>query len=157
MSKRIRSRSSFAAARILAGLLLELVFLASPVSAAGANSAEKQATSDVTLTTGRGALVAPVTPPLHLSDAQRTRIANVLKKQDTETEFKLKKAKSAKSFEPKIDGKLPKGLKGQAFPRPLITEMPPIRQYTYLKLKGQVLIVNPMTRKIVDMFPEQSG
>ena len=80
-----------------------------------------------------------------------------MKKQDTETEFKLKKAKSAKSFEPKIDEKLPSGLKGQAFPWPLITEMPPIRQYTYLKPKWQVLIVNPMTRKIVEMFPAQSG
>jgi len=31
--------------------------------------------------------------------------------------------------------------------------MPKLEQYTYLKLKGQVLIVNPMTSKIVEMFP----
>jgi hypothetical protein len=155
MFKHITARSSLrAGATILTGLLFEFAFLALPANAADQG---KQATSDVTLTTERGGPVAPATPPLHLSDAQRTRIAGVLKKQDTETEFKLKKAKSAKSFEPKIDEKLPKGLKGQAFPQPLLTEITPIRQYTYLKLKGQVLIVNPMTNKIVDMFPEQGG
>jgi hypothetical protein len=160
MCKDIGSRSSIrAAAGILMGLLLEFAFLASPVSAAGANAAgqERQATSDVTLTTRPGARVVPVTPPLHLSDVQRMRIAEVLKGQDTEIDFKAKAYKSAKSFEPKMDEKLPKALKGQPFPRPLLTEMPPIRQYTYLKVKGQVLIVNPMTDKIVDMFPEQNG
>jgi len=161
MFEHVRARSSLRAAAgfVTSLLLFELVLLASPVNAAGANAAgqERQPTSDVTLTTRPGARVVPDTPPLHLSDAQRARIADVLKKQDTETEFKLKKVKSAKSFEPKIDEKLPSGLKGQAFPRPLITEMPPIRQYTYLKVRGQVLIVNPMTHKIVDMFPERRG
>ena len=28
-------------------------------------------------------------------------------------------------------------------------------RFTYFKFKGQVLIVNPMTRKIVDIFPER--
>jgi hypothetical protein len=32
--------------------------------------------------------------------------------------------------------------------------MPALKRYTYLKLKGQVLIINPMSGKIVDMFPE---
>jgi hypothetical protein len=151
-----RSPSRTVAGIVTGALLLELVLLASPVSANAAGR-EKRATSDVTLTTQPGALVVPGAPPLHLSDAQRARIAGVLKGQDTEIDFKLKTYKSAKSFEPKIDEKLPKALKGQAFPRPLTTEMPPIRQYTYLKVKGQVLIVNPMTRKIVDVFPEQGG
>jgi hypothetical protein len=85
------------------------------------------------------------------------RIAEVLKKQDTEIDLKLKTYKSAKSFQPTIDEKLPKALKGQPFPQPLITEMPQVRQYTYVKFKGNVLIVDPMSRKIVDMFPERNG
>jgi hypothetical protein len=32
--------------------------------------------------------------------------------------------------------------------------MPERRHYTYLKFKNQVLIVDPMSGKIVDMFPE---
>jgi len=34
------------------------------------------------------------------------------------------------------------------------TYKPALKQYTYLKFKGQVLIINPMTGKIVDIFPE---
>ena len=37
---------------------------------------------------------------------------------------------------------------------PLIYQMPELKRYTYLKFKRQVLIINPMTRTIVDMFPE---
>src|SRR5262249_17685724 len=36
-------------------------------------------------------------------------------------------------------------------PRPLVNEMQPLKRYTYVKFKHQVLLVNPMTRKIVDM------
>jgi hypothetical protein len=32
--------------------------------------------------------------------------------------------------------------------------MPALKRYTYLKFKGQVLIVNPMSGQIADMFPE---
>jgi hypothetical protein len=31
------------------------------------------------------------------------------------------------------------------------------RQYTYVKFKHQILLVNPMTRQIVDMFPEDQS
>jgi hypothetical protein len=48
----------------------------------------------------------------------------------------------------------PSDLKLHPLPQPLIYEMLPLKRYTYLKFKHQVLIVNPMTRKIVDMFPE---
>jgi hypothetical protein len=34
--------------------------------------------------------------------------------------------------------------------------MPEMKRYTYLKFKSQVLIVDPMTHKIVDIFPEQT-
>jgi hypothetical protein len=35
--------------------------------------------------------------------------------------------------------------------------MPALKRYAYLKFKQQVLIIDPMSRKIVDMFPEASG
>src|SRR5262249_12078050 len=36
----------------------------------------------------------------------------------------------------------------------LVAEIKPLEHYTYVKFKDQVLIVNPMTRVIVDMFPQ---
>jgi hypothetical protein len=94
------------------------------------------------------------TPPLKLTDDQRHRIQQVLSTHNTEVDLALKSNAPAKSFEAKVDETIPKQLKPEAFPPPLINEIPATREYSYLKFKGQVLIVNPMTHKIVDLFPE---
>ena len=60
-------------------------------------------------------------------------------------------------FEPKVGETIPKGLEGEAFTQPLISEIPETKRFTYLKFKDQVLIVDPVNRKIVDMFPETKG
>jgi len=96
----------------------------------------------------------PAVPPLHLSDAQRAKVRQAVSAERTEVTFTLKKTKPAKDFEPAVGAAIPKGLAPHPLPQPLIYEMPALKRYTYLKLKQQVLIVNPMTRKIVDMFPE---
>jgi hypothetical protein len=96
----------------------------------------------------------PSVPPLNLSDAQRGKIRQALSSRHTEVSFALKSAKPAKNFEPAVGAKIPNGLKPLALPRPLIYEIPLLRRYAYLKFKHEVLIVNPMTRKIIDMFPE---
>lgn len=93
-------------------------------------------------------------PPLSLSDAQRARIKSVLADKNTQVSFALKTTKNAKSFEPSVGAKIPKGLKPHAFPPPLIYEMPQLKEYTYLKFKDRTLIVNPMTQKIVEIMPQ---
>ena len=96
----------------------------------------------------------PSLPPLQLSPAQRTKIQQAVSSKDTEVSFALKSAKSAQNFQPSVGAKVPGAVKLQPLPRPLVNEMQPLKRYTYVKFKHQVLLVNPMTRKIVDMFPE---
>jgi len=96
-------------------------------------------------------------PPLNLSDADRAKIRQAVSQEDTEVTFQLKATKSAQSFEPSVGARIPASLKLHALPRPLIYELPILKRYTYLKFKHQVLIVNPMTRKVTDMFPEASS
>lgn len=96
----------------------------------------------------------PSIPPLKLSQAQRARIQQAVRSEDTEVSFALKAAKSAEKFEPTVGAKVPSAVKLHPLPRPLTYEMQPLKRYTYVKFKHQVLIVNPMTREIVDMFPE---
>jgi len=93
-------------------------------------------------------------PPLALSQAQREKIGAAVRSEDTEVSFALKNAKGAQSFQPSVGAKLPKGLGLHPLPQPLVAEIKPLERYSYLKFKHQVLIVNPMTRDIVDMFPE---
>jgi len=96
----------------------------------------------------------PHLPPLNLTDEQRAKIKQVLSTKDTEVSFGLKTSKPTQSFEPAVGAKIPAALKPHALPPPLIYEMPTLKRYGYLKFKGQVLIVNPMTRTIIDMFSE---
>lgn len=96
----------------------------------------------------------PSPQPLQLSDQQKAKIKQVLQGENTEVTFSLKTTKPTQSFNPTIGAKIPSPLKAHTLPPPLINEMPALKQYTYLKFKGQVLIINPMTRKIVDIFPE---
>ncbi|HEY2530882.1 MAG TPA: DUF1236 domain-containing protein [Xanthobacteraceae bacterium] len=96
----------------------------------------------------------PQLPRLNLTDEQRAKIKRVLSTKNTEVSFGLKTNKPAQSFDPVVGAKVPAAVKPHALPPPLIYEMPTLKRYSYLKFKGKVLIVNPMTRKIVDMFSE---
>ena len=125
------------------------------MTAAAAAPGDKSHPGDVVLSTPGGAVSQTSSPPpLQLTDAQRAKIKQVLSGKDSEVSFLLKTTKTAKSFDAKVGEKLPSGLKEHALPQPLISEMPDLKRYAYLKFKQQVLIVNPMTHKIVDMFPE---
>jgi hypothetical protein len=96
----------------------------------------------------------PSVPPLNLSDAQRSQIQQVLRGENTEVTFGLKTTKPTESFNPTVGAKIPTALKPHSLPPPLIYQIPELKRYAYLKFKHQVLIVNPMTRQIVAMFPE---
>jgi hypothetical protein len=98
----------------------------------------------------------PAVPPLQLSNADRDKVRQALSSKDTEVNLKAKATRSAQSFDPKVGAVIPTSLKPHPLPRPLIYEIPLLRRYTYVKFKHQVLIVNPMNRKIVDVFPEQT-
>jgi hypothetical protein len=99
----------------------------------------------------------PALSPLHLSDDQRARIRQALNGVNSEVDFQLKSNKPAQGFAPSIGAKIPNGLHPHTLPPPLLADMPVLKRYTYLKFKGQVLIINPMSRKIVDMFSEANG
>jgi hypothetical protein len=96
----------------------------------------------------------PSLPKLHLTDAQRERIRQTLLTKDTEVEFRLKTTQSAKDFTPTIGATLPKGVKPDGLPSELTQQIPDLADYGYSKMKDQILLVNAMTGKIVEIIPE---
>jgi hypothetical protein len=96
----------------------------------------------------------PSLPKLHLNDAQRERIRQTLLTKHTEVEFRLKTTQSAKDFTPKIGATLPKGVKPDGLPSELTQQISELADYGYSKMKDQILLVNAMTGKIVDIIPE---
>jgi hypothetical protein len=95
-----------------------------------------------------------VIPPLHLSDGQRAKIRQALSSEHSDVSFALKAAKPAENFQPSVGATITKGLKPHPLPRPLIYQMPLLKRYTYLKFKNNILVINPMTRKLVEVFPQ---
>jgi hypothetical protein len=93
-------------------------------------------------------------PALHLTNAQREQVRKAVLSKHSDVEFRLKSTKSAKDFEPRVGATLPQGLVPDGFPDSVIGQLPQLRNYAYLKLKDQVLIVDATSRKIVDMFSE---
>lgn len=99
----------------------------------------------------------PSLPTLHLTDAQRQQIRQAVADKDTEVTFQLKNTKPLKDFKAKIGEKIPPHLPAHALPSALTQKLPMLANYKYMKVDKQVLIVNPMTKKIVDIFPEKQS
>jgi hypothetical protein len=89
--------------------------------------------------------VAPK-PPLKLSDEQKQRVAQAIRHEDTLD-------KLPEGFTPSIGAKVPtqKKLAAHPLPRPLVYEIPVLKNYYYVRLDDKVLIVDPMTKKVTDI------
>jgi hypothetical protein len=96
----------------------------------------------------------PSLPKLNLTNMQREQIRKTVLTERNEVEFRLKATKAAKDFTPAVGATLPKGINAQSLPAGVLSQIPELRDYKYVKMKDQVLIVNGMTKKIVDMFSE---
>ncbi|MET4220813.1 hypothetical protein ACVWWG_006297 [Bradyrhizobium sp. LB7.2] len=116
--------------------------------------AQQNAQGAVELSNGTKVPQNPSLPKLNLTNTQREQIRKAVLTEHNEVEFRLMATKSAKDFTPAVGSKIPKGVKAQSLPTPVLTQMPELRDYMYVKMKDKVLIVNGMTNKIVDIFPE---
>jgi len=116
--------------------------------------AQQSVPGAVELSNGTKVAQNPSLPKLNLTNMQREQIRKAVLTEQNEVEFRLKATRSAKDFTPAVGAKIPKGVKAQSLPTPVLSQMPELRDYLYVKMKDQVLIVNGMTNQIVDMFPE---
>jgi hypothetical protein len=91
---------------------------------------------------------------LKLTNMQREQIRKTVLTENTEVQFRLKATKPAKDFIPAVGATLPKGVKANSLPTGVLSQIPELRDYMYIKMKDQVLIVDGMTNRIVDMFSE---
>jgi hypothetical protein len=91
---------------------------------------------------------------LNLTNMQREQVRKMVLTEHNDVQFRLKTTKPAKDFTPAVGATLPKGVKAQSLPTPVLSQISELRDYMYVKMKDRVLIVNGMTNKIVDVFPE---
>ncbi|MEK9285588.1 hypothetical protein MTR72_39345 [Bradyrhizobium sp. ISRA442] len=116
--------------------------------------AQPAAQGAVELSGGTTVSQNPSLPKLSLTNAQREQIRKTVLTEHNDIQFRQAATKSAKDFTPAVGATLPKGVKAQGLPTQVLSQLPELRDYMYAKMKDQVLIVNGMTNKIVDMFSE---
>ena len=87
-------------------------------------------------------------PPLELSDEQRLKIQEALV-----TAHSAQKAPD--NFEAKVGEKIPTKIKLDAMPAPLINQEPVLKQYDFVKLENDLLVVDPMDSTIVAVIPRK--
>lgn len=87
-------------------------------------------------------------PPLQLSDQQRREIQDALV-----TAHSAQKAPDR--FEAKAGVKIPTKLKVDAMPAPLINKEPVLKQYGFVKLENDLLVVDPMNSTVVAVIPRK--
>ena len=87
-------------------------------------------------------------PPLQLSDQQRSRIQDALVTAHSAQ-------KTPDKFEAKLGAKVPTSLKLDAMPAPLINQEPVLKQYDFIKLENDLLVVDPMNSTIVAVIPRK--
>jgi hypothetical protein len=88
----------------------------------------------------------PPKPPLKLTDEQKNKVAQAINGQDT-------LAKLPAGFAPAIGARAPSedAVPEYPLPRPLVYEVPVLKQYYYVQLADQVLIVDPMTKTVAEI------
>jgi hypothetical protein len=87
-------------------------------------------------------------PPLTLTDAQRARVVEAVSKEDT-------LGKPPEGFVPAVGARVPaqEKLAAHPLPRPLIYEVPTLKQYYYARLPDKVLIIDPMKKEVAAILP----
>jgi hypothetical protein len=85
-------------------------------------------------------------PLLQLSEEQRRKIQEALVTAHSAQ-------KTPDKFEAKVGTKVPTALKLDAMPAPLINEEPVLKQYDFVKLENELLVVDPMHSTIVAVIP----
>jgi hypothetical protein len=151
MSFRILSFRILSYRILLKGAVL---LMAATAPTFGADNQAQRNQGAVELSDGTKVPQNPTLPKLNLTNEQREQIRKGVFGQNTEVEFRLKTTKAAKGFTPQVGVKLPKGVKGHSLPPSVLAKLPQLRDYKYVTMKDQVLIVNAMTKTIVDLFPE---
>ena len=87
-------------------------------------------------------------PPLQLSDQQRSAIQDALVTAHSAQ-------KTPDKFEAKVGAKVPTALKLDAMPAPLINQEPVLKQYDFVKLDNDLLVVDPMDSTVVAVVPRK--
>ena len=93
-------------------------------------------------------LEAAKRPPLKVDDKQQAAIREGLVAEHTQQ-------KTPDGFQPKVGDALPKIMKVDVMPQELTRREPSLKEYGYAKTASDILLLDPMSKKIVAVIPRK--
>ena len=96
---------------------------------------------------GTGTVAAQSKGAPALNEAQREQVWQAVMARATDDKLPA-------DFEPTVGAKVPtqKQLPLHPLPRPLVNQVPVLKQYYYAKLPDKVVLVDPISRKVVEVI-----
>jgi hypothetical protein len=85
-------------------------------------------------------------PQLDLSDAQRQAILDAIVQQDSHQA-------TPKEFKPAVGSDIPRTLDLHALPRPLVYEIPALKEYMYAHIDRNIVLVDALEKKVIVLIP----
>jgi hypothetical protein len=116
------------------------------VGAAGAASAQIGSTPP-TIEDGTVARGDPRSTKLRLSDAQRSAIAQAVRREN-------KAAEPSVSFVASVGAPVPPVIELYLLPDAILAEVPVAKRVKYTVVKNQVVLVDPTNMRVVDIIPQ---
>ena len=101
-------------------------------------------------------LAQAANPALSLDDQQKNVLKQAIRAAHAQVQPGSKKAKAAKAkdFQPTVGEKLPGALTLLAIPHDAAERVPKAKPYEYVEVKEQILLIDPMSRKIAAIIPD---
>src|SRR5215216_7539797 len=85
-------------------------------------------------------------PTLDFSEAQRQTIVDAVLRQDSHQA-------TPKEFKPAMGGEVPPAVNIHGLPRPLVYEIPALKEYMYAHLDHEIVIVDAQGKKVAALIP----
>lgn len=87
-------------------------------------------------------------PPLQLGEQERAATRDAVSLEHTYQ-------RTPGKFEPRVDAVITSAVKPMALPQPLVSDLPVLKQYAYAKLDRNIVLIDPMSMKVVDVIPRK--
>lgn len=111
-------------------------------------AAQDNVRSDQTIQPNELAQQQAKRPQLKLDDTQSAAIRDAIVAEHTQQ-------KTPDGFQPKVGDALPKIMKVDVMPQDLIRREPSLKEYGYAKTASDILVLDPMTKKIIAVVPRK--
>jgi len=155
MSSQVMKCVTKSTSKCVARMFISAALLVGAITMATAESANQDHAALLAGTLSGGGEVfnppAGPLPPLRFTEAQKAQIRMAVDERSSDVDFPLSAPQPAGQFNPAVGVAVPTTLQGQTLPVWLTDKIPVLKQYLYVKLSDEAVIIDPMSNKVAEI------